>query len=42
MVIKLLLYVDIRFIVLSCIYLGHSGNIVLIPDLQFENKSGRK
>ena len=27
---------------LSCIYLGHSGNTVLIPNLQLETKSGRK
>ena len=26
----------------SCIYLGHSGNTVLISNLQFETKSGRK
>ena len=27
---------------LSLIYLGHSGNTVLILNLQFETKSGRK
>ena len=27
---------------LSCIYLGHSVNTVLIPNLKFETKSGRK
>ena len=27
---------------LSCIYEGHSGNTVMIPDLQLETKSGRK
>ena len=27
---------------LSCIYLGHSGNTVLISDLQFENDNDRK
>ena len=28
--------------ILSCIYLGHSGNTVLISNLKFETKSGRK
>ena len=38
----LLLHVDIRFMMFSCSYLGHSGNTVLIPNLKFENKNGRK
>ena len=28
--------------ILSCSYLGHSGDIVLILNLQFETKSGKK
>ena len=28
--------------ILSCIYLGYNGNNVLISNLQFETKSGRK
>ena len=39
---KFLLSVYIWFMMLSCIYLGHSGNFVLILNLQFETKSGRK
>ena len=30
------------FMILSCIYLGHSGNTVLISNLQCETKSGSK
>ena len=29
------------FMMLSCIYLGHSGKTVLISDLTFETKSGK-
>ena len=38
----LLLHVYTWFMMLSWIYLGHSGNTVLISNLQFETKSGRK
>ena len=27
---------------LFCIYLGHSGNTVVIPNVKFETKSGSK
>ena len=37
----ILLHVYI-FMMLSCIYLGHSGNTVLISNLQFKTKSGKK
>ena len=40
--IVLLLYVDIRIMILSCSYLGHSGVTVLISNLQFKTDSGRK
>ena len=36
------LHVYIWFMVLSCIHFLHSGNTVLISNLQFEIKSGRK
>ena len=39
---QLILHVYIWFMILYCIYLGHSGETVLITDLQFETKSGRK
>ena len=38
----LLLNVDVRIVMLSCIYLGNIGDTFLIPDLQFETKSGSK
>ena len=38
----LILHVDISIIILSCSYLVQSGDTVLIPDLKFETKSGRK
>ena len=34
--------VDISIMILYCSCLGHSGDTVLISDLQFETKSGRK
>ena len=37
-----LFYAYIWFMMLSYIYLGHSDNTGLIPNLQFKNKSGRK
>ena len=37
-----LLNVDIRTVMESCSYLGHSGDTVLIPNLQLETKSERK
>ena len=37
-----LLHVDIRIMILSCSYLGHIGDTVLITNLQFETNSGRK
>ena len=38
----LLLHVNISIVILSCRYLGHSGDTVLISNLQFETKSGNK
>ena len=38
----LILHVDISIIILFCSYLVQSGDTVLIPDLKFETKSGRK
>ena len=38
----LLFYVDIRIMVLSCVYFSHSGDTELIQNLQFETKIGRK
>ena len=38
----LLLNVYIRIMMLSCKHLGHSGDTVPIPNLQFKNKSERK
>ena len=38
----LILHVYIWFTMLYWIYLGHSGNTGLIPNLQFETKSGMK
>ena len=38
----LLIDVDIRIIILSCSYLGHSGDNVLNSNLKLETKSGKK
>ena len=38
----LMLHVDIMIVILFCSYLGHSGDTVLIWDLQFETKIERK
>ena len=38
----LILHVYIRFMMLSCSYLGHICDTVLVPNLHFETKSGRK
>ena len=38
----LLLHVDIKIMMLSCRDLGHSGDTVLITNLQFETKSVSK
>ena len=38
----LLLHVDINIMVLYCSYLGHSRDTVLISNLQFKTKSGKK
>ena len=40
--IVLLLHVDIRIMMLSCSYLGHSCDNFLISYLKLETKSGRK
>ena len=34
--------VDIRIMILSCIYLGQNGYTVVISNLQFETKNGKK
>ena len=36
------MHVDIKIMVLYCSYLGHSRNTVLISNLQFKTKSGKK
>ena len=38
----LILHVYIRIMILSCSYLGHSGDTVLVSNLQLETKSERK
>ena len=38
----LIMHVDINIMILSCSYLGHSGDTILVSNLQFETKSGRK
>ena len=38
----LLLRVDISIMILSCSYLGHSGDTVLVLNLKLETKSGGK
>ena len=42
MLILLILHVDTRIMILSCSYLGHSGETVLISNMEFETKSGIK
>ena len=37
-----LLHVDMIIFMLSCIYLGHIDDTVLIPNLQSKSKSGSK
>ena len=37
-----MLHVDISIMILSCIYLGHSVDTVLVSNSQFETKSGMK
>ena len=41
-VLLFLLHDGIKVMMLLCRYLGHIGDTVLIPNLQFETKSGNK